>query len=33
DDPALQENRLALLHRVFAHFEELLDFGKIHGRD
>ncbi len=31
EDPALQANRLALLHRVFAHFEELLDFSKIQG--
>lgn len=32
DDPALRENRLSLLHLVFAHFEELLDFSKIQGR-
>ncbi|MDX8431304.1 MAG: glycine--tRNA ligase subunit beta [Candidatus Algichlamydia australiensis] len=29
DDPKTQENRLALLQRVFARFEELLDFRKI----
>ena len=30
DDPTQRENRLALLHKVFSLFEELLDFGKIH---
>ncbi|NGX38749.1 MAG: Glycine--tRNA ligase alpha subunit [Chlamydiae bacterium] len=29
DDPKLRDNRLALLHKVFAYFQELLDFGKI----
>lgn len=32
DDPALRNNRLSLLHKVFAHFEELLDFSKIQGK-
>lgn len=32
DDPALLENRLALLHRVLSHFEELLDFNRINGK-
>ncbi|NGX37027.1 MAG: Glycine--tRNA ligase alpha subunit [Chlamydiae bacterium] len=30
DDPKQRENRLALLHKVFSLFEELLDFSKIH---
>jgi glycyl-tRNA synthetase len=30
DDPSLKENRIALLQKVFAPFQELLDFGKIH---
>jgi glycyl-tRNA synthetase len=29
DDPKLQQNRIALLQKVFAHFEELLDFRHI----
>jgi glycyl-tRNA synthetase len=29
DDPALQANRIALLQRVFAPFQDLLDFSKI----
>ncbi len=29
DDPALRENRLALLHKVFAYFHDLLDFSQI----
>ncbi len=29
DEPNIRENRLALLHKVFAHFQELLDFSKI----
>ncbi len=29
DDPALRANRIALLQKVFAPFEELLDFSKI----
>jgi glycyl-tRNA synthetase len=29
DNPALQQNRLALLQRVFALFEQLIDFSKI----
>lgn len=29
DDPKLQENRIALLQKVFAHFEQLLDFRHI----
>jgi len=29
DDPALRENRIALLQRVFAPFQDLLDFSKI----
>jgi glycyl-tRNA synthetase len=29
DDPQVRQNRLALLHRIFAHFEELLDFSCI----
>ncbi len=29
DDPKLQENRIALLQKVFAHFEHLLDFRHI----
>lgn len=32
DDPQLQNNRIALLQRVFNRFEELLDFGKIQGK-
>lgn len=32
EDPKLRENRLSLLHRVFSHFDELLDFSKIQGR-
>lgn len=32
DDPKLRANRLSLLHKVFAHFEELLDFSKIQGK-
>lgn len=31
DDPALRANRIALLHKVFAHFVGLLDFNKIKG--
>ncbi len=31
DDPSLRNNRIALLHRVFSHFVELLDFSKIKG--
>ncbi len=31
DDPALRANRIALLHKVFAHFVTLLDFNKIKG--
>ncbi len=29
DEPALRRNRLALLQQVFAHFDALLDFGKL----
>ena len=29
DDPGLRENRIALLQRVFAPFQDLLDFSKI----
>jgi len=29
DDPRLRENRIALLQKVFSHFEMLLDFSKI----
>ena len=29
DDPKLQENRIALLQKVFAHFDELIDFRHI----
>lgn len=29
DDPAIKDNRIALLQRVFALFSQLLDFGKI----
>lgn len=32
EDPNLRNNRLSLLHKVFAHFEELLDFSKIQGK-
>lgn len=32
DDPTLQRNRIALLQRVFARFEELLDFSKIQSK-
>lgn len=31
DDPALRANRIALLHKVFAHFVQLLDFSKVKG--
>jgi glycyl-tRNA synthetase len=29
DDPILRDNRIALLQKVFSHFEELLDFSRI----
>jgi glycyl-tRNA synthetase len=29
EDTKIKDNRIALLHKVFAYFEELLDFGKI----
>jgi glycyl-tRNA synthetase len=29
EDPALRDNRLALLQKVFTYFQELLDFGQI----
>lgn len=29
DDPILRDNRIALLHRVFACFEQMIDFDKI----
>lgn len=29
DDPEVRNNRIALLQKVFAHFQELLDFSKI----
>jgi glycyl-tRNA synthetase len=29
DDPNLRENRIALLQKVFAYFEQLIDFHKI----
>lgn len=32
DDPQLRDNRISLLHRVFAHFEDLVDFSKIQGK-
>lgn len=32
DDPAIQKNRLSLLHKVFDHFNELVDFSKIQAR-
>lgn len=32
DDPDIRTNRLSLLHLVFSHFNELLDFGKIQTR-
>lgn len=32
DDPKIRENRISLLHKVFSLFQQLLDFGKIHGR-
>ncbi|MBS0630178.1 MAG: glycine--tRNA ligase subunit beta [Verrucomicrobia bacterium] len=32
DDPQIRNNRLSLLHKVFSHFEELLDFSKIQGK-
>jgi glycyl-tRNA synthetase len=31
DDPLLRDNRIALLQKVFAHFEALLDFSRIQG--
>ncbi len=33
DEPKQRENRLNLLHLIFSHFEQLVDFGKIHGRN
>lgn len=32
DDLKIRNNRLSLLHKVFAHFEELLDFSKIQAK-